>query len=157
MEITYPTRGWEYLYMEDTMEDEDYDAPLTETCDYCGTLLRYKHYIEHPEGLVIGVGAQCCDRLTQQYNATTNEAEAKRDRQRIRTLINSPRWTQRKNGSFITYRDYKIIIWQNPENFCLQVQAWGWNGWYYCHRSYHNEFNNAVRAGYYFIKKQNNS
>ena len=154
-----PTRGWEYLYCIDTCENGE---ELHETCDFCGTSLRYKHYIQHPEGIVIGVGCICCDMLTRSYIASTVEANRKRDLSRIRTLVNSPRWKIRKNGHFILYRDVKVIVWDNADKgFCLQLQRQGsrydyyWQEyqpyWYYCHRSYHDTFLHAVETAYYNI------
>lgn len=150
---TYPTRGWEYLSMEDTKEGEDYDSELTERCQYCGTLLRYRHHLRHPDGLHIFVGAQCADLLTQSYTATTAEAEHKRDMQHIRTLINSTRWKVRKNGHFIMYRDSKIAIWDNRNNYHYVVSGLREGIWRDYYDGYRKTFNNAVEAAYFAIKR----
>lgn len=49
------------------------------------------------------------------------EEERKKLSRRYKRYMNSNKWMYRKNGSFITFDDYKIEIWNNVTNIRLRI------------------------------------
>ncbi len=111
-----PQFGWVYEGMEDL-------GDLIGTCDFCGTNIRYVHYIYHEQWghTTLTVGAHCADKLTESSVASEKEAERKKSARNLTTFINPQKWKIIKNGIKRNYKQYKIFIWDNHYYYRIDV------------------------------------
>ena len=99
-----PQYGWKYEGMDD-LED------IEETCQLCGTEIRFAHYLSHPEYGCIVVGCICSDKLLNNEQASAAEHAYKLEQQRLQRFIESPKWKHHKNCYFYeNLDDFKIMI-----------------------------------------------
>lgn len=112
-----PKSGWIYCG-ENDLED------LIGECEYCGSSLRYEHYISHPKWGEMIVGSSCADSLTGTTFASETEKKRKIIFSRFKTFRDSPRWKKIKNRYFRNYENFKIFIWDNTTHHKASIGFW---------------------------------
>lgn len=117
--IIPPAVGWDYLGDEDL-------GDLSGTCDYCGTELRYVFHIVHAHWEPMGVGTDCCDKLTQTTMASELMGSINRYRSRKERFASSARWIQNKHISSIRQKNIKVEILALSNGF--QIRMNGYSG-----------------------------
>lgn len=109
-----PKTGWEYLGDDDL-------GDLCGTCEYCGNEIRYVFYVHHPDWVTLGVGTDCCDRLTGAEYASDHRDLAKRkDR-----FVSSPRWKENKGMLSIQQKQLAIEIRPSSLGFRIFMKGKG--------------------------------
>lgn len=99
-----PQYGWEHEGMDD-LED------IEETCQLCGTEIRYVHYLSHSDFGCIVVGCVCADKLLNNKQASSIEHTYKLEFQRLQRFIDSPKWEHHKDCYFYeNLEGFKIMI-----------------------------------------------
>lgn len=98
----FPHKGW----IEVDCEDLEYDREICEACET--QEIRYVHVLKHPNYYrEIRVGAECADKLCENYNSKASERTA----QKITRFLNSPRWKVSPKGNpHIKKDNYHITI-----------------------------------------------
>lgn len=121
-----PQYGWKYEGMDD-LED------IEETCQLCGTEIRYVHYLSHSDFGCIVVGSVCADKLLNNEQASTNEHTFKIEQQRLQRFIYSPKWKHRKN----------CYIYENLDDFKIMVIEKEFGCYITIFYKYHREMNSG--------------
>lgn len=113
-----PHKGWKWLDVIDSREDEGLTFEEYENCQFCGQeSIRFVHLIKHANWKdVIRVGCVCAVRMTDDYS---NPEERER---KLRAHAQS-RATRR--GRFVNHRSWKISSkgneWIEYEGFLIVV------------------------------------
>lgn len=98
--IIMPVVGW-------TLYDGKDLGDLDGECDVCGTHLRYVFSVYHPDWGCLGVGTDCCDRMT----GTALASELDRERSRRARFIESPRWKRTRSGNQrCDLNDIRVVV-----------------------------------------------
>ena len=71
--------------------EEDFEEP-TETCELCGTKIRYVFLVSHPNWPTMEVGEICCDKLTSTKVATEFMKDKRSRVDRKKRFLKSTRW-----------------------------------------------------------------
>lgn len=110
-----PQSGWIYQGSDDL-------GDLCGVCEWCGTELRYEHYIYHPNYGYLSVGCECADRLTQTETASKNDHKMHLAEQRLQRYLNSPKWKKRKNCYFYpNLEGYEIMIAEKEYGYFITL------------------------------------
>ena len=111
-----PEDVWEYVGCTDL-------GGLYGICEFCGTEIRYEHYIYHPDyGEYMSVGCHCSDKLTGINTASQNDHVMHLNEQRLQRYINSPKWKKHKNCYFFPdLEGYKIMIAETNYGYYLTL------------------------------------
>lgn len=118
--IIMPQSDW-ILIASDDLGD------LCGECEYCGTALRYIYAIIHPKWGSMGVGTDCCDRLTLTNEASEyHDARIKKREQRAR-FIDSRRWKWHDDVWWITQQKIEVCITSRAEKFHITMDGVGGN------------------------------
>lgn len=88
---TPPKNGWECIGSHDL-------GDLTGNCELCGTDLRYLYLIQHPNWPTMEVGTDCCDNLTGSLEASEHLEAHKKQADRKKRFVSSPRWKTKPFG-----------------------------------------------------------
>jgi hypothetical protein len=115
-----PSTGWELESFHDSGEGEP-----SETCERCGTSIRYVYTISHPAWGVLDVGEQCCDRLTSEIDASGHLRLWKSAEERKARFLDSPLW-KRVGGSLCRrYRDFYCEVHPDGDGHRLKLSRAG--------------------------------
>lgn len=109
-----PSDGWDFIYEEDL-------GDLFGECDCCGTSIRYVFHIHHEHWEPIGVGTDCCDKLTGTDEATQFRKNLDRQRDRKKRFLCSKRWRLTKWGWVIRQGQRKIEIISDRDKFRIYI------------------------------------
>lgn len=90
--IIMPQSGWI------SMGGDDLGQYPADTCELCGTDLRYIFLIEHPNWGAMSVGTDCHDRLTGTTDARDFHDRAEKLSQKRKRFVASPRWEELRAG-----------------------------------------------------------
>ena|SRR3990167_3047075 len=117
-----PRKGW-------VLQGADDLGELRGSCDWCGTQIRYVHFINHKDNdLSFGVGCICAERLTEDYvNPKLREKNFKKQVSCLKSWMKSPRWKVSKKGG-IFRRDKSLFIYLRPieKGFKIRIgNIWG--------------------------------
>ncbi|MFG0583988.1 HNH endonuclease [Pseudomonas sp. zjy_9] len=94
-----PDTGWDYVGEDDLGE-------LVGNCELCDTAIRYVHYVQHMHWEQMGVGTDCCDRLT----GTKEASEAKLRMGRFKRFMSPERWSLDSGGQKTTYKGFNAVV-----------------------------------------------
>lgn len=97
--VVRPDSGWEYV-------GEDDLGDVNETCDLCGTEIRFVFFVQHPNWEPLSVGTVCCDVLTGTKIAT----ERRKFEERLARFMKSTRWQQVGQSLCITQKQIDIRL-----------------------------------------------
>ncbi len=115
-----PRKGWTLL--------DVVDEGFGQECEWCGTAIRYVHYIFHPEtNQNSSCGCVCAEHLTEDYvTGRKRESKLKQKHTRLHRFLNSPRW-YRLLPKYNLYRlDKRILIYKKNNHFMLKIHdLWG--------------------------------
>lgn len=94
---------------------------LSGECECCGTSLRYVFHIHHDHWEPIGVGTDCCDKLTGTNEATQYRKNLDRQRDRKIRFLSSKRWKLSKWGWVIRQGKRKIEIVRAGDKYRIYI------------------------------------
>jgi len=117
---SFPQTGWICTGIEDL------GAP-TAVCEMCGfQIIRYVHYMYHPQAGTLGCGCVCAGRLEGDLaNARAREA-ALRSRTQRKLTFRKRTWKRSAKGSeYLTYKQHLIVLlhWRNPEQWRFAIDG----------------------------------
>ncbi|TCK85081.1 HNH endonuclease [Albibacterium bauzanense] len=112
--IIMPNFGWDYICDEDL-------GDLIGICDRCGNNMRYAFHIYHEKWGSIQVGRQCCDNLTDSFEASNHLESARRFESRKQNFIKSLKWKEEDNIYKISKNLFEILISKDEECFNLSI------------------------------------
>ena len=115
-----PQKGWTLVDIEDQGKGN-----LT-PCEWCHTMIRYVHHLEHPRGnLSSSCGCDCCEALTEDYITPSKREKEVRGRSgRLERWMKSSRWFETKSGSF-RRRDKGVLAYKRGDRWLLLIgQEW---------------------------------
>lgn len=97
-----PRGDWECIGSHDL-------GDLIGECELCGTDLRYLYLVQHPNWPAMEVGTDCCDHLTVSTDASEHLNAHKKQADRVKRFVSSPRWKTGAAGA-ITIKQGGFII-----------------------------------------------
>ncbi|SHK69859.1 HNH endonuclease [Desulfatibacillum alkenivorans DSM 16219] len=106
-DITLPVHGWGFMGYEDL-------GDLSGSCEFCETQIRHVYYLHHQKWAPIGVGTDCCDRLTGNKKGSSFT-------RRRKNFCKSPRWKSDGNIEYIRKGKYKIEIISVGDKYEISV------------------------------------
>lgn len=118
--IIPPKTGWEYM-------GEDDLGDLIGECEYCGSELRYEHYLFHPKWGELTVGSGCADNLLDNDRASRWAKSRKVYIGKLRRFMDSPRWRETSSGNWrINQKGTFILCYQSGDYWKVRVdETWG--------------------------------
>ncbi len=109
--IIQPSSSFE-LIGEDDLGD------ISGNCDCCGTGIRFVFFIFHKKWGTIGVGTDCCDRLTETNIAT----ESRKRAEKRKRFVSSRRWTIHSNGNEKIIQDsFRVLVFKKGQQYMLKI------------------------------------
>jgi hypothetical protein len=109
--IIQPKIGWEFIGQEDSGE-------FSSQCENsgCGSTIRHKYLISHPNWGFLEVGTICCDNLTDSNIASNKKEALNRYKSRKSRFVASKRWKIDLDNFIIKQALFDIKITQKPES-----------------------------------------
>lgn len=108
-----PHKGWTCTGFEDL-------GGSNEVCGMCEfQLIRYIHYMKHPEyPEVIAAGCVCAGQMERDYGAARNREKSMRDTARRRSKWLERKWKTSSNGNeYINTRNgYHVVVYPTRKN-----------------------------------------
>ena len=114
--IIMPNFGWEYICDEDLGE-------LIGECERCGNNMRYAFHIYHKKWGSLQVGRQCCDYLTDSFEASNHIESIRRFESRKQNFIKSLKWKDIGNIHTIKKNLFEIEIEEIGSLFFLTIHG----------------------------------
>lgn len=110
-----PQSGWELIGCDDL-------GDVIENCELCGTDIRYVHAITHRNWGSMGVGTDCCDRLTGTAVASEHHERHIKTIDMRKRFVGSKRWKPLANGDLrIRQKGIEIFIRSAGDQFVIQM------------------------------------
>lgn len=112
-----PRGGWEFVGCHDL-------GDLNGHCELCGQALRYLYFIQHPAWPAMEVGTDCCDHLTETTEASEHLDAHKKQADRAKRFVSSPRWESTRSGGLaIKQAEIVVAIVKSGEAFKLVIDG----------------------------------
>jgi hypothetical protein len=105
-----PEHGWDFV-------GEDDLGGLYETCERCGTDIRYAYFIQHNHWEPMVVGTVCCDDVT----GTETASNLRKKRDRLKRFVSSSRWIRNGSEYSITQKRFRIEIVKEQQGYRLLI------------------------------------
>ena len=137
-----PRKGWE---LNDVIDTENIDNQ----CDWCGTSIRYLHFLHHKEdNLTTTCGCICAEHLTQDYiNPKKKEKELKIFMRKKNKFLES--FKIGKNcfySKFFGFDKFVMVFQKKDDFFYLKIgNTWG--------KKSYIVFEQACIAAFYYLTK----
>lgn len=108
-QVAVPHKGWSCWKVEDLGE-------LAGECEFCGTEIRYEHWMEHPEVARSYVaGCVCAGYLEDNYAAPRERERLLKNRAARRARWPKRRWKRSKAGNYrIAVGGTTVGVFQDP-------------------------------------------
>lgn len=117
-----PRKGW---ILHDVIDTEE----LANECEWCGTTIRYVHYLKHPEEEnLTKCGIICAEHLTNDYvGHRLKEKEVKRKKKAelalFKKFMRKGYGVTKSNNLFLTWKEHFIVFRQTEKNIQLIING----------------------------------
>lgn len=121
-------KGWVLVDVEDVGDDDGEES--YESCDWCGTSIRYVHHLFHPETEQKSKsGCICAEYLTGDYSGAgrLKEEKLRKFSSMARYWATSPRWHISEKGNYYRRdKQLQILVFQHQGGWKIKVgESWG--------------------------------
>jgi len=116
--IILPKEGWTVLCSD--LDNNEPSEPVP--CANCGIDVTWHFVIYHPEWGETIVGSECAENLS----LGSEVVRMKSYQRRMKTFLNSPRWSKTPRGWKILHKDYSALVFERNGSYKIKINDdWG--------------------------------
>lgn len=117
-----PHKGWTCQNVEDICDGSEFDSCELESCEMCGTSIRYIHIMEHnSHPNILRVGCICAEKMSDDYIQPRKREKNLKNKALRRNKWLNRRWrTSQKGNQYLNLKGNNIGVRKKRNG------KWGW-------------------------------